>query len=156
MGIRPDENMFTNDNKYYEMRMKSDEELIRLTYETYKAVDRRNALIAGGSFIMVAEIVYRTLDNVTQDVDLWIKNILAIFCLILHFVLCGLVFAWLNGKFVKNKAETHRYAKEELISRGYKVYVKEYYKYDECQYSYLIIENKKGEIMSEKIENGTL
>ena len=156
MGIRPDENMFTNDNKYYEMRMKSDEELIRLTYETYKAVDRRNALIAGGSFIMVAEIVYRTLDNITQDVDLWIKNILAIFCLILHFVLCGLVFAWLNGKFVKNKAETHRYAKEELISRGYKVYVKEYYKYDECQYSYLVIENKKGEIMSEKIENGTL
>ena len=134
----------------------SDEELIRLTYETYKAVDRRNALIAGGSFIMVAEIVYRTLDNITQDVDLWIKNILAIFCLILHFVLCGLIFAWLNGKFVKNKAETHRYAKEELISRGYKVYVKEYYKYDECQYSYLVIENKKGEIMSEKIENGTL
>ena len=155
MGIRPDENMFTNDNKYYEMRMKSDEELIRLTYETYKAVDRRNALIVGGSFIMVAEIVYRTLDNITQDVDLWIKNILAIFCLILHFVLCGLIFAWLNGKFVKNKAETHRYAKEELISRGYKVYVKEYYKYDE-QYSYLVIENKKGEIMNEKIENGTL
>lgn len=156
MGRRPDENMFTNDNKYYEMRMKSDEELIRLTYETYKAVNRRNTLIACGSFLVAAKIVFRTLDIVTQDVDLLIKNILAIFCLFLHFVLCGLIFTWVNGKFVKNKAEIHRYAKEELISRGYKVYVEEYYKYDECQYSYLVIENKKGEIMSEKIENGTL
>lgn len=156
MGRRQDENMFTNDNKYYEMRMKSDEELIRLTYETYKAVDRRNALIIGGSFLMIGEVVYRTLDNLTQNMELWMKNILALFCFFIHFILFGLVFVWLNGKFVKNKAKTHEYAKEELISRGYKVYVKERREYDEIKYSYLVIENKKGEIMSEKIENGTL
>ena len=144
-----------NDFERYEMRMKSDEELSRLTYKTYKDVDRRNTLIVGGSFLMVGEVVYRTLDNLTQNMELWMKNILALFCFFLHFIICGFIVVWLNGIFVKNRAKTYEYAKEELISRGYKGYTEER-EYQDDKYDYLVIENKKGEIMSEKIENGTL